>query len=144
MIDRNPTLGYHFFEMTQARRIGNVPTHAGQHYFQRIVQPFKHACHTWIRRLHSSPTRSFRSTQIFRTPYRDKTRRFRAGVLQTLMAHAYPEARESSNTSEPSTERARLASGSNDFVEIHGGILIADVLFERLLNFFNVASDYRL
>jgi hypothetical protein len=49
--DRNPTLGHHFLEITQAKRIGNVPTHASQHYFQRIVQPFKHACHTWIQLL---------------------------------------------------------------------------------------------
>jgi hypothetical protein len=37
MIDRNPTRGHHFLEMTQAKRIGDVPTHAGQHYFQRMV-----------------------------------------------------------------------------------------------------------
>src|SRR6202795_4537730 len=73
MIDRNSTLGHHFLEMTQAKRIGNVPTHAGQHYFQRIVQPFEHPCHTRIQRLHSSPTRPFRSKQINRRPYCDKT-----------------------------------------------------------------------
>jgi hypothetical protein len=73
MIDRNPTLGHHFLEMTQAKRIGNVLTHAGQHYFQRIVQPFKHPCHTRIQRLHSSPMRPFRSRHISRTTYCDKS-----------------------------------------------------------------------
>jgi DDE domain len=56
MIDRNPTLGHHFLEVTQAKRIGDVPTNAGQDYFQRIVKPFKHARHTRIQRLHYSPT----------------------------------------------------------------------------------------
>ena len=39
MIDRNSTLGHHFLEMTQAKQIGDVSTHAGQDHFQRIVQP---------------------------------------------------------------------------------------------------------
>jgi len=54
MIDRNSTLGHHFLEMTQAKQIGDVSTHAGQDHFQRIVQPFKHACHTRIQCLHAS------------------------------------------------------------------------------------------
>jgi type IV secretory pathway VirB10-like protein len=73
MIDRNPTLGHHFLEITQAKRIGDVPTHAGQDHLQRIVEPFKHACHTRIHRLHSSPTQPFRLSQITRTPYCNKT-----------------------------------------------------------------------
>ncbi|MGF6960911.1 hypothetical protein QFZ97_006867 [Paraburkholderia youngii] len=32
MIDRNPALGHHLFEMTQAQRIGHVPPNAQQHH----------------------------------------------------------------------------------------------------------------
>jgi len=63
-----PTLGHHFLAMTQAKRIRNVPTHAGQDHFegivQPIVQPLKHACHIRIQCLHSSPTHHFRSRLI--------------------------------------------------------------------------------
>jgi hypothetical protein len=59
-----PTLGHHFLAMTQAKRIRNVPTHAGQDHFEGIVQPLKHACHIRIQCLHSSPTHHFRSRLI--------------------------------------------------------------------------------
>jgi hypothetical protein len=42
MIHFDPTLGHHFFQMTQAQRISNIPAHAGQDHIQRIVQPFQH------------------------------------------------------------------------------------------------------
>jgi hypothetical protein len=35
MIDRNAALSHHFFEVSQAQRVGHVPTHASQDHVER-------------------------------------------------------------------------------------------------------------
>jgi ketosteroid isomerase-like protein len=52
MIDRDPTFGHHFLNPPQAQRIRNVPAHAHQNYFQRIVQAFQYLGQRRVQRLH--------------------------------------------------------------------------------------------
>lgn len=37
MVNRNSSIGYHFFEVAQAQGLGQVSAHAGQHHIERIV-----------------------------------------------------------------------------------------------------------
>lgn len=39
VVDKYDALLHHFFQMTQAQRIGYVPANAGEHDFQRTVEP---------------------------------------------------------------------------------------------------------
>ena len=41
VVDGNTAFPHHLFNVTQAQRIGHVPSHARQHHFQRVVQPFE-------------------------------------------------------------------------------------------------------
>jgi hypothetical protein len=41
MIDTNVALGHHFLEIAKTERVGNVPTHAQQNHFKRIVRPLQ-------------------------------------------------------------------------------------------------------
>jgi hypothetical protein len=41
-IDFDAAFGHHFLDMAKAKRIGHVPTYAGQHQVQRIVQPLQY------------------------------------------------------------------------------------------------------
>ena len=43
MVDCNSTFSHHFFQVTQAQRIGHIPAHAHQNDIKRVMQAFKHA-----------------------------------------------------------------------------------------------------
>ncbi|KVN49674.1 hypothetical protein [Burkholderia ubonensis] len=52
MVDRDASFGHHFLQVSQAERIGHVPTHARQDYIERVMQAFEHSGHGRIQRLH--------------------------------------------------------------------------------------------
>jgi hypothetical protein len=41
VVNDNTAFPHHRFNVTQAQRIGHVPSHASQHHFQRLVAPFE-------------------------------------------------------------------------------------------------------
>src|SRR5450830_1417639 len=42
VVNENTALLHHFLHMSQAQRVGHVPSNAGQHHLQRVVKPFEH------------------------------------------------------------------------------------------------------
>jgi glycine/D-amino acid oxidase-like deaminating enzyme len=43
MIDRNAALSHHFFDVSQAQRVGSIPAHASHDHIDRIMQAFEHS-----------------------------------------------------------------------------------------------------
>jgi hypothetical protein len=74
MIDTNVTLGHHFLEIAKTRRVGNVPSHAQQDHFKRIVQPLQNLGdvrskrRSWRHCLLHRVARAFSSASNFTSP----------------------------------------------------------------------------
>jgi transposase len=56
MINADPTLGNHFFNVPQAQRIGDIPAYAHQDHVERVMQALEHSRHSWIQALLHSIT----------------------------------------------------------------------------------------
>src|SRR5450830_1865704 len=41
VVNENTPLLHHLLDMAQAQRVGNIPAHANQHHFQRVVEPLE-------------------------------------------------------------------------------------------------------
>ena len=42
VVNENTALLHHLLNVAQAQRVGHIPAHAGEHHFQRIVEPNEH------------------------------------------------------------------------------------------------------
>jgi len=74
VVDLHATLGHHLLEISQAQRVGGVPTHAHQHHLQREVQPFDYAAQRRVRQL---DVQGNHWTILANPPYCDRTFLFR-------------------------------------------------------------------
>ncbi len=74
MIDANVALSHHFLEIAKTQRVRNVPSHAQQDHFKRIVQPLQHLGDARIQRclwrecLLHRVAKAFFSTSNFTSP----------------------------------------------------------------------------
>jgi hypothetical protein len=73
MIDCDSALSHHFFQVTQAQRIGHIPAYSHQDYIERVMQAFQHARYSWVHGLLHRSRCSFCRRQHSRPPYCDKT-----------------------------------------------------------------------
>src|SRR5258706_5974327 len=73
VINADPTLSDHFFNVPQTQRIGDIPAYAHHEHVERVMHAVEHARHSWIQApLHGSH-RSSSFLEHSRPPYCDKT-----------------------------------------------------------------------